>query len=393
MRVNKIPASCANRNCSFAFPEEMAAVVSSISPSYGGQNGSTVTIVGSGFTNDSSIVTVTIGNKPCIVESVQDEEIVCIPSPNKAGTYNVRVHVEGTGYAMHENPSDPVTFQYSIEVYGIEPDIGSVGGGKEVIISGAGFPEVLYEESIFYILIDDCPCLIASVNLTEIVCQPQGHVPEVVNITIWVDEINILIEEAYEYSFNVTALISSVTPSTGPTYGGTEITITGKNFGTSNNSTTLFVTIGNSECEVIDHTDTYITCITSAHPPGSYDIVVHSSLFGIALHSSVESNTGILDYLCIYGDNMTLNTSDLLYQYSYELTVTSLSPCSGSVFGGTYITILGTGFGMAVDAIRVVDQNGVECKVESVSNGKIMCITSSIMTHFIDNSGEHESKL
>ena len=392
MRVNKIPASCANSNCSFTFPKEMAAVVSSISPSYGGQNNNAVTIVGLGFTNDSSMVTVTIGNKPCVVESVQDTEIVCVPSPNKAGTYNVRVHIEGTGYAVPDNTSNPVTFQYNIEVHDIEPNIGSVGGGEEIVISGAGFPEVLYKESVFYVLVDDCPCRVNSVNLTQIVCQPQGHAPNVVNITIWVDETDFLIEEAYEYSFNVTALISSVTPSTGPTYGGTEIIITGKNFGASND--VLFVMIGDSECEVVNHNDTSITCITSSNPPGSYDIIMHSSSFGIALRSDIESNTEILDYLCVDRDNMTHNTSVLLYQYLYELTVTSFSPCSGSVLGGTFITILGTGFGMVTDNVSVVDQNGAECRVESVNNEEIQCVTASPMKiHFIDNSGEHESEL
>lgn len=384
MRVNKIPASCTNNNCSFTFPTEVAAVVSSISPNYGGQNENIVTISGSGFTNDSSAVSVTIGNKPCTVESVQDDEIVCVPSPNKAGTYTVRVHVEGTGYAMSEDSSNPVTFQYSVEVYSIEPDSGSVGGGNNITISGVGF----CEDSVFYVLIDDCLCLISSVSLTEIICQPQGHYPEVVNITVCVEENEFLIEGAYEYSFDATALISSVNPSTGPTYGGTEITISGENFGSSDDD--IRVIIGMSECTVIEHTNTSITCTTSGSPPGTYNILVYTP-FGIALNSGVESNSEILDYLCVDGDNSMLNISDLLYQYSYELNVTCLSPCSGSILGGTTITILGTGF---ANDTRVVDQNGVECIVENVSDNEIQCVTTSLSrTHIIDNSGEHDGKV
>lgn len=68
------------------------------------------------------------------------------------------------------------------------------------------------------------------------------------------------------YSAVKTSTITSVSPKFGPSVGGTTLTITGKNFGT-----TVIVTIDGIPCTVSANIDTSITCLTGkrASPPAN----------------------------------------------------------------------------------------------------------------------------
>lgn len=53
--------------------------------------------------------------------------------------------------------------------------------------------------------------------------------------------------------------------------------------------------------------------------------------------------------------------------------INSISPSTGSIHGGTKVTILGNGFNNQ----SVVDMGGSLCSIESVKINEIICITSS----------------
>ena len=113
--------------------------------------------------------------------------------------------------------------------------------------------------------------------------------------------------------------VTNVSPTGGPTAGGTSVTITGTNFynGTSNATVSFGVTAATS---VTVNTPTSITAIAPAHTAGTVDITVTTPT-GTSATSSLDR-----------------------YTYYAPPTVTSISPTAGSTAGGTPVTITGTNF-------------------------------------------------
>ena len=152
---------------------------------------------------------------------------------------------------------------------------------------------------------------------------------------------------ANEQRLNFTYVISatSVTPSSGSTAGGSEITIYGSGFGNKIGSAS--VSLGGSPCDIIRINMSHITCITSAHSAGS-----------VSVNVSVD-------------DSSTTVSNGFLYDASLNIQVTTVSPLQGSVVGGDVITISGSGF-VNTTLVKVGNEN---CVIQSWSSGQITCVT------------------
>jgi DNA-binding beta-propeller fold protein YncE len=70
-------------------------------------------------------------------------------------------------------------------------------------------------------------------------------------------------------------VISTVLPSSGPIAGGTSVTITGTNFGSSRGTGT--VKFGGTEATYTSWSDTQVVCVTPAHAVGAVDVVLTRS--------------------------------------------------------------------------------------------------------------------
>lgn len=113
---------------------------------------------------------------------------------------------------------------------------------------------------------------------------------------------------------NPAPTISSISPNSGSTAGGTVVTINGTGFSGSS------VKFGGTAATNVSVTATAITATTPAHAAGKVDVVVTN------------------------GDNQT---ATLAQGYTYTVpgpTITNVSPNTGPTSGGTAITITGTGF-------------------------------------------------
>jgi hypothetical protein len=112
--------------------------------------------------------------------------------------------------------------------------------------------------------------------------------------------------------------VNSASPSNGGIFGGTFVTISGQGF-----TGATSVTIGGVALTgVTVVNDTTITGTTGAHAAGTVDIVVTAPAGTI---------TGAGEYI-------------------YSTTVTSVSPSAGPFYGGTPVTITGTGLKNATSA-------------------------------------------
>lgn len=107
--------------------------------------------------------------------------------------------------------------------------------------------------------------------------------------------------------------VSTVLPSSGPTAGGTAVTITGTNLG----STSVVTFGGTAATSFTVSSATQVTATTPAHAAGAVDVVVTTS-------GGSATSTGGFTFVAPMP------------------TIASVAPSSGSILGGTTVTITGT---------------------------------------------------
>ncbi len=77
----------------------------------------------------------------------------------------------------------------------------------------------------------------------------------------------------------------------------------------------------------------------------------------------------------------------------YNLKATSVSPLAGSLYGGTFVTILGEGFSTDTNNV-VVKFDDIPCQIKTVEDSKIVCETGTTANLFVnDNYGTHPGML
>ena len=109
---------------------------------------------------------------------------------------------------------------------------------------------------------------------------------------------------------------TSITPPSGPTTGGTPVTITGSNFVSGGS---FGVTIGGTNANGVYVNPTTITATTPAHAAGAVNVVITNN------------------------DGQTVTGANA-FTYSAGPTFSSITPSSGPTTGGTPVTITGSNF-------------------------------------------------
>jgi rhamnogalacturonyl hydrolase YesR len=149
---------------------------------------------------------------------------------------------------------------------------------------------------------------------------------------------------------STTPTVTSVSPNSGTTAGGTAVTITGTNFATG--ATVTFG--GTAAISVVVGSSTSITATTPVGTPGAVTVTV-----------TLNGQSGSL-------------TSG--FTYVATPTVTGVSPNSGTTAGGTAVTITGTNFvtgaavtfgGTAATSVVVVSSTSITAKTPAGSAGAV----------------------
>ena len=141
------------------------------------------------------------------------------------------------------------------------------------------------------------------------------------------------VEVAGELTYAV-PMITSVTPNTGYTLGGDSVVITGTNLGAA-----ASVTFGNMLATITSNSATQIVAVTPAHAAGPVRVQVTTSA----------------------GTTTDTPADDFTYLAPGVPTITSLSPSTGSIDGGTSVTITGTNFA-GLSGSSAVTFGGVDAK-------------------------------
>ncbi len=319
--------------------------VTSITPSSGTSAGGTpVTLTGTHF---SAITSVTFrGLAATDVTLVSSTSLTCTTPAASIGAASVQVTTPSGTNAANSlyNYVPPAPTVTHTTAGGISPASGSTLGGTLVTITGTNLT------TAGVVTIGGVPAMNVTVlSDTSLTCiAPAGSVGPasvVVSTAGGVNADNTL------FTYALTApTVTSISPSSGTSAGGTTVTI----FGTSFTGATGVTIGGVAATRIVVVNDTTLTCTT---PAGSA---------GAALSVVVTTPNG-------------RNADNSLFTYVLALpTVSSVSPPMGASAGGTSVTITGTYFtgatsvtfgGMAATGITVVNDTTLTCTTPAGSAG------------------------
>lgn len=211
--------------------------------------------------------------------------------------------------------------------------------------------------------LDGADCSITNINMSHVSCITSAHVEGTVDVRVTIGDSSADLGDAFNYSSDLTASVSSVSPQKGSVSGGEILTISGSGFG---NNAEAVVTIGDASCKIQSSTESEVRCVIPPHRAGKLKIKVFIPGKGDADIPPSQS------------------------AFEYVLLVSGVCPLVGSVAGGTQLTITGKGFS---DKDAQVTIGGQPCHVSSSNSSHILCETNDVFnTAQVDNSGSHPGK-
>ena len=295
--------------------------VSGVSPTSGLTDGGTaITITG---TNFDATATVTVGGTAATgVAVVSATQINATTPAHAAGVADVIVTVGGQASAA--NAADQFTYLAPPPtVSGVSPASGPTAGGTAITITGTNF-----DATATVTVGGTAATSVAFVSATQINATTPAHAAGVADVVVTVGGQSSATSAADQFTYVAPPppTVTGVSPASGPSAGGTAITITGTNF-----DATATVTVGGAAATGVSIVSaTQINATTPAHTAGTVDVIV-----------------------TVGGQSSAANPGDQ-FTYIAPPTISAVSPTSGPFAGGTAITITGTGF----DATATVTVGG-----------------------------------
>ncbi|CAF3954248.1 unnamed protein product [Rotaria sp. Silwood2] len=232
------------------YSSAITPTITSIYPT-SGSTGETLTITGINFVDDET--SILVGGVSCAIINMSTTLITCTIGSSPAGNQSVIAYVTSVGKS-----NSNIQFQYILQVSNITPSSGSYGGSQIVTIVGDGFSGYNIRvaicnqtcQSVVIISNTQMTCVTPSVtiNSSDTTC----------NLTVSVGSLTQSIP--YVYEANLTAVVTSISPTRGGTGGGTLLTIFGTNFPATINA--VSVSIADISCSIQTISSMIITCLT-----------------------------------------------------------------------------------------------------------------------------------
>ena len=292
-----------------------APTVTSVSPIAGPTGGGTsVTITGTNFTGTTGAGGVKFGGTNATGYTVNSNTQITATAPaGAAGTVDVTV-TNGTTSAT--SASDQYTYIAAPTVTSVSPTAGPTAGGTTVTITGTGFAAANPTGAVKFGATNATYTINSN---TQITATSPANAAGTYDITVATPGGTSATSAADQFTYVPAPTITSISPTAGPTGGGTTVTITGTNF-----TGVTAVTFGGTAAGGFTFVNaTTLTATSPAGSPGTVDIRV---------------TTG--------GGTSSTSASDQ-YTYIAAPTVTSVSPIAGPTGGGQTVVITGTGFAAA----------------------------------------------
>ncbi|KAM7307110.1 protein MCM10 homolog isoform X2 [Ixodes scapularis] len=159
-------------------------------------------------------------------------------------------------------------------------------------------------------------------------------------------------------------VLEKVSPTKGPSSGGTLLTLEGDNFGSSAHEpdSSIKITVGNKPCALVHWNYTFVQCKT---PAGQSDTLVDIVVAVNDTHWDPGKSFDVID--------KKVAATKFQYQMS---TFSGISPSYGPRAGGTSIALRGTNLDSG--ASQTVSVGSHPCHIHSVTNLTILCSTSRL---------------
>lgn len=260
----------------------------------------------------------------------------------------------GCGGGLTSTPNPPPGSNPAPGITSIAPSTGSTGGGTAVTITGTGFLS-----GVTVNIGGSAATNVTLVSSTSITATTPAHAAGAVNVVVAnTDAQNNTLTNGFTYTATVppppppsnpAPTVTSISPNTGLTTGGTAVTIRGTGF-------LLAATVkfgGTSATGLTLVNSTTITGTAPAHAAGTVSVVV----------TNPDTKTGTL------ANGYTYTTPPIV---SPAPTVTSVTPNSGTTNGGTSVAIAGTGF-LAGATVRL---GGTAATTQTVVNSTLITATT-----------------
>ncbi|MFF4457813.1 IPT/TIG domain-containing protein [Streptomyces goshikiensis] len=225
-----------------------------ISPNQGSTGGGTlVTITG---TNLSGTTAVKFGTKPAASFTNVSPTQVTAVSPSGTGTVGLTVTTPG-------GTSNPIPFFYVGAPFksSLAPTSGPLVGGNTVTVNGVGLSTAT---SVSFGGVPATPTVISDTQLT--VAVPAGAVAGSVGVSVTTAGGT---NNGFSYTYVDVPTVATVLPSSGPTSGGTAVTITGTGLATTDSVTFDGVV---APFSVVNSTT--LSAVTPPGTAGAVDVVV-----------------------------------------------------------------------------------------------------------------------
>ncbi|KAJ8334858.1 hypothetical protein SKAU_G00404970 [Synaphobranchus kaupii] len=301
------------------------------------------------------------GRTPTVtgISPTQGSSLTCKVGNASAGTYPVSLSFAGLGHAQYSGMTG-LNFTYQMGVVSIVPSSGSIAGGTVVTVTGYGF------SNRTTVLIGARRCSNVSADLDQLLCRTPPGTAGSHTVTLEVGDMSVSASDPFIYDVNLTPLITRMSPLRTTVLGNGNLNIQGTSFQDRTNDSSVL--IGQRECRILQWFSTNITCLLPQLPPAQYIVHVQAGNWGYAITNN--------------GTNATID---------YVLEVTGLSPMRGSLYGGTKVTITGSGFSSSIPENRV-SLGGTPCEVTSSSESQLECVTEpQETTRVVTNQGSHRS--
>ncbi|MCJ8055281.1 putative Ig domain-containing protein [Shinella curvata] len=321
------------------FTYSVTPTVTSVSPGAGPTGGgTTVVITGTGFSGANATGAVKFGATNATYTINSDTQITATSPANSAGTYDITVTTPGGTSAT--SAADQYTYVSAPTVTSVSPTAGPTWGGTSVTITGTGFTNAT--AVTFGSTAASGFTVISATTITATAPAGTGTV----DIRVTTVGGTSATSAADQYTYVSAPTVSSVSPTAGPTGGGTTVIITGTGFAAAN--PTGAVKFGATNATYTINSNTQITATSPANSAGTYDITV-TTVGGTSATTA--------------GDQFT---------YVPAPTVTSVSPTAGPTAGGMSVTITGTNLSGATG----VTFGGTAASWFTVLNGTTITATS-----------------
>jgi IPT/TIG domain len=240
----------------------------------------------------------------------------------------------------------------TVKINSVAPDSGPRTGGTAVLINGTNLAPVAQNTppSVSFGGVAASQITIVSPLQVEVVIP--AHVTGTVSVQVTTaDGESTTLAGGFTYTSG-SAMISGVSPNSGPTAGGTAVTVNGSNF--SSGATVSFG--GTAAPGVSFVSSTQLKATTPAHAAGAVSVQV----------TNPDGTSATLANAFTYG--------------STTLSVNSVSPISGPAEGGTSVTISGSNFqsgmsvsfgGFATSSITVSNSTTIKAITPTHSSGSV----------------------